>query len=183
MTVKEEMEKLQKKFDDFESQIQALTIDRLNQAPKEEAEGPRISQKALSENELYIKPATWIADNQKFNTAFEKEWEHAKEYVQCIPVHNELKGDIIEFWTHPFGGKGAEFWKVPSDKAVWIPRYAAEQLTKCKYHRMVMNQGQITGGDQHGNQYFGSMVAQTTINRIDAVPVSNKRSIFMGAAA
>jgi len=49
--------------------------------------------------------------------------------VKCIPVHNELKGDRIEMWTHPFGGKGAEFWEIPTDKPVMVPRYVAEQLT------------------------------------------------------
>jgi hypothetical protein len=164
------------------NESKSLDVNEMNKAPKREFAEPKVSQNQISECDNYFKPVRWIADNQKFNTRFEKEWEFAKEYVQCIPVNNELKGEMIEFWTHPFGGKGAEFWRLPSNKPVWIPRYAAEQLTKCKYHRLVMDRSKFTNSDNSG-QYFGEMVVETTVNRLDALPVSDKKSIFMGAAA
>jgi len=180
--VEAELDKVQKQFDEFESQVKDLTQDRMKCAPKEEVIPPEISQKEIANKDIYIKPTRWIADNQKFNPRFEKEGEYEKEYVQCIPIHNEIRGDMIEFWTHPFGGKGAEFWQIPSDKVIWIPRYAAEQLTKCKYHRLKMDEKLTRSSDGSGT-YFGQIVAETTIQRLDALPVNGKRSIFMGAAA
>ena len=44
-----------------------------------------------------------------------------------------------------------------------------------------MQQGANAGSD-HAGQYYGSMVADTTLQRLDALPVSSKRSVFMGAA-
>lgn len=181
-TKQNEIEKLKQESDDFSKQINTMTIDSMNKAPLLEVEPPQVSQKQIAENDHYIRPAKWISDNQKFNPKFEKDWEFAKEYVQCIPVHNECKGDLIEFWTHPFGGKGAEFWKIPSDKPAWVPRYVAEQLTKCKYHRLKMDSSQTTSADGRGT-YYGQMVADTTISRLDAVPVNDRKSIFMGKAA
>jgi len=103
---------LQKQLDTYDENIKSLTLDRMNEAPKEESAPVELSQKQIEKaGEVYIKPTRWIADGQKFNKDYEKQWEFAKEYVKCIPVHNELKGDRIEMWTHPFGGKGAEFWE------------------------------------------------------------------------
>jgi hypothetical protein len=179
----EELQKMQKQLDNFENQVKDLTLDRMNQAPNEEKKDPAISKKDLEKaGENYIKPTRWIADNQKFNPKFEGEWEYQKQYVKCIPTHNESRGDLIEFWTHPFGGKGAEFWQVPSDKPVWMPRYAAEQLTKCKYHRLRMEEKSHRNSD-HTGTYFGTMVADTTVQRIDCHPVNSQKSVFMGAAA
>ena len=39
------------------------------------------------------------------------------------------------------------------------------------------------GGDERGNQYYGSMAVDTTIQRLDALPVSTNKSIFMGASS
>lgn len=181
-TQAEQTKELIAKSDAFDNQVKEMNIDAMNRAPIQDYEPPKVSQKEIQDSNIYIKPKRWIADNQKFNPRFEKDWEYAKQYVQCIPIHNELRGDLIEFWTHPFGGKGAEFWQLPSDKPVWIPRYAAEQLTKCKYHRLKMDQSKTQGADGNGT-YFGQMISETTIHRLDAAPVNTGRSIFMGAAA
>jgi hypothetical protein len=45
-----------------------------------------------------------------------------------------------------------------------------------------MDRSKFTNSDNSG-QYFGEMVVETTVNRLDALPVSDKKSIFMGAAA
>ena len=178
-----EIDKLQKQLDTYDENIKNLTLDRMNETSKQEIEPPKISQKEIEKTgEVYLKPSKWISDGQKFNKDYEKDYEFAKQYVKCIPVHNELRGDRIEMWTHPFGGKGAEFWEIPTDKPVMVPRYVAEQLTKCRYHRMKMEQS-ITSGTDHAGKYYGSMVVDTTINRLDAHPVNDSKSIFMGAAA
>lgn len=181
-TQAESLQDLKDKSDAFGNQVNEMTVDAMNKAPLQDYEPPKVSQKEIANSDIYIKPKTWIHDNQKFNTEFQKDWEYAKEYVHCIPIHNECRGDLIEFWTHPFGGKGAEFWQVPSDKPVWIPRYAAEALTKCKYHRLRMDEKQITEASGQGT-YFGRMVVETTIHRLDALPVNTGKSVFMGKAA
>ncbi len=56
----------------------------------------------------------------------------------------------------------------------------AEQIKRARYHRMKMDQTVSTGADGAG-QYFGAMAVDTTIQRLDAMPVSSRKSIFMGA--
>jgi hypothetical protein len=178
-----EIDKLQKQFDKFDDQIKDLNEQRENCSRKEEVEPPRVSQKEIEKTgDVYLKPVRWIADGQKFNEKFQKEWEFAKEYVRCIPIHNELKGDVIEKWTHPFGGKGAEFWRIPTDKPVMVPRYLAEELKKCNYHRLRMDEAKVTSADGMGS-YTGQMVVDTVVQRLDAHPVNNKKSVFFSEAA
>lgn len=178
-----ELEQATKQLDTFENEVKNLTLDRMNEAPKQEVEpqtklSTREMQKA---NELWIKPERKIPDNQKFNEKFREEWNFAKEYVQFIAEHKELIGETIEMWTHPFGGVGAEFWKIPTNKAVWAPRYVAEQIRKCTYHRLRMEQGNPHSYDQNG-AFYGTMVADTTVSRLTAEPVSQRKSVFMGAS-
>ena len=85
-----------------------------------------------------------------------------------------------EMWTKPYAGCPAEFWRVPSNKPVWAPRYVAEQIKRRNYHRLTMDESKSTGGDGMG-QYYGQIVIDTTIQRMDAFPVSTRRSVFMGA--
>lgn len=179
----QELIKVEKQFDDFKENVESLTLDRMNQVPKQEVEpqtkltGREIDKKA----DIYLKPHTTIGCHDKFNEAYRSEYNFQKEYVQFIAENKEIIGETIELWTRPFGGMPAEFWKVPVNKPVWGPRYLAEQIKRCYYHRLVMQQGTNTGAD-HTGQYYGTMVADTTLQRLDALPVSSKRSVFMGAA-
>jgi hypothetical protein len=176
-----QIEQAEKQFDQFKDSCDALTLDRMNAAPKQDLEPQtKLSQKDKDKlNDVYLKPSNWSRSPEKFNERFREEYNFAKEYVQFIAEHNELKGDTIELWTKPFPGVPAEFWKVPSNRPVWGPRYLAERLTKCQYHRLkTENKPTFTEG---GNTFYGDMVVDTTINRIDARPVSSHRSIFMGA--
>jgi hypothetical protein len=61
------------------------------------------------------------------------------------------------------------------------PRYLAEQIKNAKYHRLKMEESVATGGDNKGNQYYGSMAVDSIVQRLDAIPVSNRKSVFMGA--
>lgn len=179
-----EMDKLQKQFDQFDDQVKELTQDRMNQAPlKEQEPQTKLSNREIDNSkQIWLKPERSIADRQKFNERFQEDWNFQKEYVQFIAEHKEIVGETIELWTHPFGGKGAEYWKVPTNKPVWGPRYLAEQIRKCNYHRMRMDQGIISGSDSTAS-YYGTLVVDTTVQRLTAEPVSTRKSIFMGAAA
>jgi hypothetical protein len=82
-------------------------------------------------------------------------------------------------WTRPYGGMPAEEWDIPTNTPVWAPRYVANQIKGAKYHRFVMKD-RLSESDGKGNQYYGSMAVDTTIQRLDAYPVTTKRSIFFG---
>lgn len=177
-----ELQKLERQFDEFESSVKELTMDRMNLVPKLETEPQtKLSQSEIEKSkEIHLKPARSIGSTQKFNEKFREAYNFDKEYVQFIAENNEIKGEMIEIWTRPYGGVPAEFWQVPVNKPVWGPRYLAEQIKRKFYHRLVSDDSTITRAEG-GMKYYGSIVVDTTIPRLDARPVSNKRSIFMGA--
>lgn len=180
-----ELDKIQKQFDEFDNQIKELTLDRMNQAPIEEREPQtKLSSREIEKsNKIWLKPERTLSDRQKFNEKFLDKWNFEKEYVQFIAEHKELIGETIEIWTHPRGGVNAEFWKVPTNKPVWGPRYLAEQIRKCAYHRLKMDEGRMTSSDGMGT-YYGTMVVDVMVPRLTAEPVnSGRKSIFFGAAA
>lgn len=190
MTVKKpkiketELDKMKKNFDEFDSQVKDLTLDRMNEAPKQEIEPQtKLSTREIENSKhIWLKPKKTLSDRQKFNEKFREQWNYAKEYVQFIAEHKEIIGESIEMWTHPFGGVGAEFWEIPTNKPVWAPRYVAEQIRRCNYHRLRMDEGSITSSDGRGS-YFGKMVVDTSVPRLTAEPVNSGKSIFMGAGA
>jgi hypothetical protein len=160
-------------------------MDRMNAAPKEEVESQtKLSQKELEKTkDVYLKPERSLPCRGKFNEDYRKDYNFDKEYVQFVAEHREIIGETIELWTKPYAGVPYEFWKVPPNKPVWGPRYLAERLKGCKYHRLSMQQNTITSADGMG-QYYGSLTADTTIQRLDAIPVNNKKkSVFMGASS
>jgi len=176
-----ELDKADKQFQEFDSQVKSLTLDRMNQASTQELEPQtKISQSDRDKlKDIYLKPIKTIGCADKFNEKFREQYNFAKEYVNFEAENNEIIGESIDLWTRPFPGIPAEEWKVPVNTPVWGPRYLAEQIKKCKYHRLVM-QPKTTGYSSVGEEY-GQMAAETTIQRLDARPVVKRRSIFMGA--
>ena len=177
-----EMEKLDAQFQEFDKNVKELTQDRMNEAPKLEME-PQTklsSQEIEDSKKIYLKPAKAISCKQKFNEKFRESYNFDKEYVQFIAENKEIIGEAIEIWTRPYGGMPAEFWVVPTNKPVWGPRYLAEQIKKCYYHRLSMNDSKIVASDGMGT-YTGQIVVDNTIQRLEASPVSTRKSIFMGA--
>lgn len=177
-----ELDKAKQQFDKFDDNVKQMTMDRMNVAPKEEVE-PQTklsSREIANKTDIYLKSKRKIEDRQKFNESFRDEWNFQKEYVHFIAEHKELIGENIELWTHPYGGVGAEYWEVPTNKPVWGPRYLAEQIKRKCYHRLTMQQNNVTGADSMG-QYFGTLAVDTTVQRLDANPVSSRKSVFMGS--
>ncbi len=177
-----ELQKLQKKFDEYDERIKELTLDRMNQAPKLEVE----PQTKMSSNEIakstdiYLKPKRTISSTEKFNEDYRAKWNHSKEYVQFIAENKEIIGEMIELWTKPYAGVPAEFWEVPTNKPIWGPRYLAEQISRCTYHRMISEQSSIVSADGMGT-YHGQIVVDKTIARLEANPVIQNKSVFMGS--
>lgn len=178
----EELDKAEKQFKEYDENIKSMTKDRLDQAPQKEVEPQnKLSQnEILNSKDIYLKPDRAIGAREKFNEDYRKDYEFAREYVRFIPENKEIIGETIELWTKPFAGVPCEFWKVPCGKPVWGPRYLAERIANCKYHRFVMQQTTSTGTDGMGS-YYGAMAVDTTVQRLDAIPVSTRKSIFMGA--
>lgn len=176
-----EMEKAEKQLQEFESSVQSLTFDRMNEAPLLEHEPQtKLSQKQLEKTkDVYLKPFRSIGSREKFNENFREEFNHAKEYVYFTAENYEIIGEDIDIWTKPFAGLPAEWWKVPVNKPVWGPRYLAEQISRCKYHRMKTEDRQT--GTEQGVSYYGSMVVDNIVHRLDAKPVVKRTNVFMGA--
>lgn len=187
-----ELDKVQVQLDAFEDQVKDLTLDRMNMAPKEEKEPQtNLSSSQIDKSkEIYLKPKKSIGPGvepksgkrEQFNENFRDQWNFAKEYVQFIAENKEIIGESIQdIWTKPFPGVNCESWDVPVNKPVWGPRYLAEQIKRCSYHRLTMQENRVVSTDGMG-QYYGGMAIDSTVQRLDAHPVSTRKSIFMGAA-
>lgn len=180
----QELDKVDAQFKAFDDNVKELTLDRMNEAPKQEREEQtKLSQKQVEKStDLYLKPKRTIGrgPKDKFNEKFRASYEFDKEYVHFVAENNEIIGDTINMWTGPYPGMAVEEWEVPTNTPLWAPRYVAEQIKRKKYHRLVMKN---TVTETHGTgQFYGQMAADTTIQRLDARPVSSSKSVFMSAA-
>lgn len=177
-----DLQKADEQFKAFDDNIKSMTMDRMNAAPKEETEPQtKLSQQELARSkDIYIKPKRSIGSREKFNEDYREKYNFDKEYVHFTAENKEIIGETLEFWTKPYAGMPAEEWAIPCNKPVWAPRYVAEQIKRKFYHRLVMAQNTTTGSDGMG-QYYGAMAVDTTIQRLDAIPVSSRKSIFMGS--
>lgn len=178
-----ELDKAEEQFQKFDDNVKSLTLDRMSVAPKQEIEQQTklSSQDIEKSKDIYLKPARAIGCKEKFNERFRSQYEYDKEYVHFVAENKEIIGETLEFWTRPYPGMSAELWKIPCNKPIWGPRYVAEQIKRKFYHRLVMQSNVTNGSDQNG-QYYGSMAVDTTVQRLDAIPVSSRKSIFMGAS-
>jgi hypothetical protein len=178
-----ELDRAEKQFDRFQEEVSSLTLDRMNQAPPQDREQQtKLSSKELSKKEaLYLKPVRAIGSKEKFNEAHRSDYEHAMERVEFVAENYEIIGEDIELWTKPFPGMDAEWWKVPTNRAVNGPRHLAERIKGCVYHRLEMKEGRVNASDSMGT-YYGTMVADSTRQRLDAFPTNTKKSVFMGAS-
>lgn len=176
-----EMIAVEKQFKKFDEEVKEMTLDRMNLAPKQEVE----QQTKLSQHQLdrakqrYLKPFKSIGCREKFNEKFRSAYDFDKEYVHFTAENKEIIGEEIDLWVRPYPGLPAEEWKVPVNTPVWAPRYVAERIKGCTYHRLTMQKHE-TNSDGMGT-YYGAMTVDTTIQRLDAMPVSQNRSVFMGA--
>jgi hypothetical protein len=180
-----ELDKVKEQFDNFDAQVKEMTMDRMSEAPKLEAEPQtKMSQNELAKSkDIYLKPDKVISCREKFNEKYREDFNFGKEYVQFVGEHKELIGENIEIWTKPFAGVPAEYWIVPTNKPVWGPRYLAEQIKRKSYHRLTMKESADPSnyvGSNGAGAMYGKIVADTTIQRIDATPVSKRKSVFMG---
>ena len=173
---------IEKQFDSYKEKVDTLTLDRMNESPKKEHEPQtKIAQNDIAKApDIYLKPHRSISSREPFNEKYRSDYQFAKECVFLIAENNEMKGEIIEMWTKPFPGMPAEFWNIPVNIPIWAPRYVAEQLKRCSYHVLKMDETKRTGRSMLGDD-VGAFVVDSTVNRLDAHPATKKKSIFMGA--
>lgn len=176
-----ELDKAQEQFDQFKENVESLTMDRMSAAPKEETEQQtKMSQREIQKSkDVYLKPVKRIGCKEQFNEKFRAAYEFDKEYVKIIAENKEIIGEAIEMWTRPYAGIPAEFWRVPVNTPVWAPRYLANQIKRKYYHRLKTENGMPTGGDGTA-QYYGTIVVDTTVQRLDAIPAVERKTVFMG---
>lgn len=168
----QELAKVQDQFDKFDEQVKSLTQDEMNKAPIQDFEPQTLMSKreANKAEAIYMKPSRTIGCRVPFNEKFRQQWNEAKQYVRCIVENLEIIGETVEVWSKPFAGVPCEFWQVPVNKPVMIPRHLADQLASRFYHRLVMDQSVTTGADGQGT-YYGAMAVKETKRRIDCRPV------------
>lgn len=140
----------------------------------------KLSSKEMNKHEIHLKPERIIGRRDKFNEAFRKHYEYDKEEVRFIAEHREIVGEDIEIWTGKYAGVPCEFWRVPTNKPVWGPRYLADQIKRCAYNKYVMKD-HVVEKSSIGSIY-GSMAIETKIQRLDAYPARETSTIFMGAS-
>jgi len=178
-----ELEKVDKQFEEFDKKVKDLTLDRMNEAPVKNPTEQQIKDK----KEVYLKPKRTIGpgvhpktgEREKFNERYREDYEFAKQYVCFTAYNNEIIGENIEIWTKPFPGVNTEEWSVPVNKPVWGPRYLAEQIKRGRYHKLIMKQTPTE--NNYVGQFYGHLIADETVQRIDAQPYTERKSIFMGS--
>lgn len=177
-----ELDKAAEQLEAFDENIKRLTLDNMNKSPKQEVEPQtKLSQNEISRSkDIYLKPIKSIGSQEKFNEKFRESYLFDKEYVQFIAENKEIIGESIDLWTKPYAGMPAEEWLVPVNKPLWGPRYLAEQIRRCTYHKLIMNEDTPIASDSTAT-YCGQMVVDKTVARLTAEPVVNTRSVFMGS--
>lgn len=168
-----ELEKVEAQFDQFERQMMALSGVDLG-APIETEAQTKLSTKEQNASDVpYIKPNRTIGSKEPFNEKFRAQYDYAKQYVRCIAENNEIKGEQIEVWSKPFPGVPCEFWKVPVNKPVMIPRYLAAQLSTRVYNKYSMEDRMRGIGSDGGHQFYTGMIAKESVRRLDCRPTGN----------
>lgn len=172
-----ELEKVSEQFDNYKSEVDTLLEKRnvTGEAPEHQ-----ISQKEIEKStDVYIKPNRVIMSKEKFNEKFRDQYNQAKEYVHYTVEHHECKGDAVEMWTKPYPGVPAEFWIIPTSKAVWVPKYVMDKLEHGCTYRRLKTVDRNYSQDHMGTQYFGQLVQDEVNYRISARPVSTRKSFSM----
>lgn len=188
-SAQKELDKAQDQFDEFDHQVKQAVARRTDKVEEQEPQTKLSSKELEKKPDIYLKPTRSYppgvnpktGEKEKFNEKFRDDWNYSKEYVHFIAEHKELIGETIELWTKPFPGVPCEEWKVPTNKPVWGPRYLAEQIARKFYHRLKTEDRPIAEIGS-GITQTGQMVVDTTIQRLSAVPVTRRKSIFMNGA-
>ena len=176
-----ELDKAEKQFDQFEKEIKDLTLDSMNAAPKEapsevqvvKETSRRTKTSTSSQNARSLLRKSSMRSSAKIITSLRNTSNSLRRIKRLLERR-------LTCGTKPFPGMPAEEWEIPTNKPIWAPRYVAEQIKKCTFHRLVMEDRPVSA--DHAGSYYGSMISKNTIQRLDAHPVVERKSVFMGAS-
>lgn len=171
-----QLERAEKSFDSFNEEVKTLSgVQPFN--PDEGATDPQTKmgrEQFKKADAPYIKPTRYIScsSKERFNPEWQKLWDREKEYVKVIVENNEIIGESVELWHKNWPTQHAEFWQVPVNKPVYIPRGVATQITKCRYKRLKTVDrpiDQVLAEASHGGGigFTQGMVAAETTRRLD----------------
>jgi hypothetical protein len=167
-----QLDAVEKQFEQFNEQVQSMTLDSMNKAPVVEREQQtKMSNREMNKTDApYIKPVRSISSKEPFNEKYRKEWEESWEYVKCVVENLEIIGERVEKWTKRFAGDPAHFWQIPVNKPIYLPRFVADELSKCCYHRLKMDEN-IQRGSDGTSTLYGTMVVDQKLHRLNCRPV------------
>ncbi len=137
-----QLDKAEKQFESFTEEVKALDMPADPFNPNEKRETPAQTEitktQFLKSDAPYLKPTRFIScsTNEKFNPAWQKMKDREQEYVKVIVENLEIIGEKVELWHKNWPRQHAEFWQIPVNVPVYIPRGIATQISRCKYHRM-----------------------------------------------
>src|SRR5579863_4732004 len=152
-----EIEKAQESFDKFHENLKDFNPLSVSAPVDEKEPQTRLSTREANKMDApYIKPIRSINSKEAFNEKYRKQWEEGWQYVKCIVENHEIIGEAVEVWTKRFAGDSAHFWRIPVNKPIMIPRLLAEQLAKCQYHRLIMEDRPVEQG--HMGTITGALV-------------------------
>jgi hypothetical protein len=172
-----ELDKAQASFDAFSETVSKFNPLDAKGTMHEEEPQTKVSNRELNKQDApYIKPIRSIHSKDRPQEKYKEKHARDWEYVRCIVENKEIIGEAVECWTKKYPGDPAHFWKIPVNKAIYIPRLLANQLANCKYHRL-RTEDQITSDEGFIKQY-GTVVVDYVKNRIDARPVGNSFLAF-----
>ena len=168
-----EVDRLDDEFKAKAEQAASLTQDDLAKAPmkQEDVEPFRPKKEILEAPVPRIVPTFSRSPNGKKKPEQDSLRRRAWEYVKVICSNAEIPGEQIEFWHKPaISGEECNYWQIPADRPVLIPRHVAEHIKSRKYHRLKM-QEEITVERSGMGEFKGKMVAEHTLQRLDCTPV------------
>lgn len=169
-----QLDQVEKQFEQFSEQVQSLNMDALNKVPVTMTEPQtKMSNREINKADApRIRPIRSISSKEPFNEKYRKEWEHAWEDVRCVVENLEIIGERIQKWTKKFAGDPAHFWEIPVNKPIYIPRFVAEELSKCCYHRLKMDES--VARENYGTAtVYGTMVVEETKHRLNCRPAES----------
>jgi len=172
-----ELEKVELHFQKLDAEMRNLSAGSVEDTEPQ----TKLSTREVAKLDApYLKPHRTINSKEQFNEKYRNEFNFDKEYVKVIAEHNELIGDTIEVWTKPYAGMSAEFWRVPTNQPVWMPRYLAKQLSTRTYIRYSMQEPRMTG-TEGGHQFYTGMIGKDIRKRLDCREAGNQTfSMFAG---
>lgn len=149
---KEDQVKLVEKLIDQQKDMNALTVDKINDmVPVSEPESKLEITKKMAEAEgvIFIEPKKKLMPFGKLPEKLKKEHAHDWEYVKGILENMEVAGEPIEFWYCKYPGDPDCLWNVPCNRPVYVPRMIAKHLeSTMKYHDFQYVERPINGWEK-----------------------------------